>query len=232
VGSCDSSSIDEIYRKLVEPIVPGGINLHLVGIFRPKGALPDLSNTDIESRFPGIPLKWVTLDDLSYGAAVLMDCEPGTSPDTMLSSFHGLGTRQHTLGITLADGNTVTVSYDFLAVPLKWIFMFTTCRDHQTTATVRLCRGTKLCAKVTLQGMAPRPRGQGMIKVFVNASRHDNTAVSIEEIGTSLKIINTLGTALQLFKPYKNVIEVGEESTGAQIGMSLGKDGIIGELPE
>jgi hypothetical protein len=231
-GCIDSSNTEDLYDKLVGSIVPGETNLDLVCILRPKGAFPDLSNTGLESKFSGITVKWVTLDDISHGGAVLMDREPVTSSTTMLPSSRGPGTRIPPIGITLADGNCITVLPDYGALPYKRTFMFTTSRDNQTIVTVRLCRGTKHCAEVTLNGLTPKPRGQAVIKVILDTSRVMNMSVSIEEIGTSLKITNALGMVLQLYTPNMDVIETSEESTGEQVEMTLGKDGIIGELPE
>jgi hypothetical protein len=230
----DSSNIDELYDRLVGSIVPREINLHLVCILRPEGSFPDLSNTDLESKFPGIPVQWVTLDDISYGAALQMNRESVTSSTTMLSSLQGIDTRQRTLGITLADGNIVTILPELRTVPSKWKFMFTTCRDNQTTTTIRLWRGTKFCAQVTLKGLKPKLRGQTMIKVTLDTSSLGETTLSTEEFGTGLKITNALGMALQLYTPDMDIdaTQISKENTGEQVEMTLGRDGIIGELPE
>lgn len=68
LGNVESLTAQELFDKLV----PSGRTIHRVAILRPEGAFPDLTSADVEAKFPDIPLKWVTLDVLSRGAAFIM----------------------------------------------------------------------------------------------------------------------------------------------------------------
>jgi hypothetical protein len=227
-------SIGHLYDKLVRPIVPRNVKLYQVGILRPEGAFPDLSATDLVDRFPGIPVQWVTLEDLSYGAAIIMNREH-TMPQGAQSSFVPNGdlfrTRVST-GITLANGRVVIVLPRRANLPIQQDVIFTTSQDDQTTVTVQLCLGAIPRAEVTLKGLIPRLKGQAAIKVTLNVTAYGYTTVTMNEIGTNLQIEKALGAVLDPFASDTNARKAVKGSTTEQVEMSLGKDGVIGELPE
>jgi hypothetical protein len=225
-GDDDSLSTHELFDKLVRSVQYSGRELNLVGILRPEGAFPDLSNTDIESKFPGVPVKWVTLDDISYGAAIMTTYLP-TAKWILMQRRTKLA-----IGIKLINDDLVTVMPEGQVFPTTRKFLLTTSQDDQTTATVQLYLGAIPWVNVTLQGLVRKPRGQTTIKTTLEIDISTNANLKVEEIGTDLKVTKDLGITLHLYAPRTNDKEENEESADEQMEMTLGKDGIIGELPE
>jgi hypothetical protein len=226
----ESLSIDDVYSRLVRPIVHRNVKLYQVGILRPEGAFPDLSAKDMEDRFPSTPVQWVTLEQVSYGAAIIMNREH-ILPEFMQSSSNLVRTRIST-GIAVADGKVVTVVPRQVTLPIQQVVFFTTSQDDQATATAQLCLDAGPCAEVTLKGLTPRLKGEAVIKVTLNIAKYGRTAVTMKEIGGNLQIEKVLGPVLDPYPSTTDVREANKESTGEQVEMTLGKDGVIGELPE
>jgi hypothetical protein len=76
-------------QDLVDKLVPQR-KINRVAILRPEGAFPELSSADVEAKFPDIPLKWVTLDVISRGAAFIMH-EQETLADESEYNYEFLG---------------------------------------------------------------------------------------------------------------------------------------------
>jgi hypothetical protein len=224
--SINLSSTDALYDNLVRPIAPQKSKLRLVGILRPEGAFPHISATDLESKLLGTPVKWVTLEDISYGAAILMTCEPITSWGRSESP----NKTEIAIGTTLSNGNSVMILPKGEDLPTERKFMFTTSQDNQTTVTVRLHLGTIPWTEIVLEGLIPKLRGQAAIKVTLNIQRRSETTVTMEEVGTNLKTVMELGTMLHL--PGTDPNKADKENTDEKLEMTLGKDGVIGELPK
>ncbi|PVF91835.1 hypothetical protein CPB86DRAFT_270582 [Serendipita vermifera] len=139
-------------------------------------------------------------------------------------------------GIALANGKSVTVLPKAQAIPVKQIFIFTTSKDNQRTATVGLLRGTVPIGKVTLEGMIPKLKGEAAIKVTINTNSSGDTTVTMEEIGTDLKVEKDVGSIID-WDEYLNerateAYETYKKGLAKQTDMILGRDGVIGELPE
>ncbi|PVF92261.1 hypothetical protein CPB86DRAFT_877995, partial [Serendipita vermifera] len=229
LGDVISLSAQEIYDELVKSILPSEMKLHRVGILRPEGAFPTISTTDLEAMFGTTPVDWVTLDDLSHGAAIII-----THDATWIDDFTFLDPPLDppigTIGITLSNGNLVKIVWKNEHLPTR-AFIFTTSQDSQITVTVRVHRNSKSLGEVQLEGLAPRPKGQPRIKVTLNFEMPIEPKVRVGEIGTDLKkeesLVGLRDWAIEdygIFNTYHGTIE--------EVEMTLGEDGVIGELPE
>jgi hypothetical protein len=218
----------DLYDKLVKSIVPTGTRLHRIGVLRPEGAFPDVSTTDLEHKFRHSPVDWVTLDRLSQGAAIVMSREP-----FFICELEPIRTFLP-IGITIANGKSVTIFSENEDAPAERKFILTTSQDNQTTATIRLVKGNEPFGEISLDGFIPRPKGQAAIKFTLSIDDSAEMMVTIEEVGTDLKKDKSLGnienwrsriTPYQAYKKY----HMGESK---QVGITIGENGIIGELPE
>jgi hypothetical protein len=219
-------TIQDVIDRLIDPIIPDSRKVHQIGILHPEGELPDLSLAELESRLPDVLSVWVTLDYLSYGAAVLMHRRI-----TMIQP-HLSGPPDATdlpMGIALASGQIVTVISMGESLPVIQKIILTNSQDDQATASIRLFRGTTLLKEIMLEGLAPRPRGKIRIKVTFNITRYSLGTVTIEEVSTGLTKETTLET---VFSMDWEEIQAYKEATKKQVDMELGEDGVIGELPE
>ncbi|PVF99032.1 hypothetical protein CPB86DRAFT_849571 [Serendipita vermifera] len=218
-------SAQDIYENLVVPVVSSGGKAHRVGILRPEGVLPGISNADVEALFTGTPVEWVTLDDLSHGAAFVMTREP-TSPEEF--SFGGPVTTHVPFGITLANGELVIVVPKDEQLPLVRIAIFTTSRDDQTTVTVRPNEDSTAFGEVKLEGLTPRPKGEAAIKVTMDIAQYGDAVMTVAEVGTDLKVEN-LGNILESRPDAHGTYPEGSQKRNQ---MTFGKNGFVGELPE
>ncbi|PVF99031.1 hypothetical protein CPB86DRAFT_784030 [Serendipita vermifera] len=226
LGDIDLSSAQDIHEKLITPVVPSGTKLDRVAILRPEGALPGVSNADLEILFADTPVDWVTIDDLSHGAAFVMTREPTSSPGW---GFRHPMTTQFTIGITLANGELVTIVSNDEKLPATRRAILTTSQDNQTTVTVRLNRDLTPFGEVKLEGLIPRPKGEAAIKVTVQLGDWGDSIMTVEESGTNLKEVKNLNGIL-----YSRLDADGTYLEGSQkrIGVAFGKNGAVGELPE
>ncbi|PVF91838.1 hypothetical protein CPB86DRAFT_791756 [Serendipita vermifera] len=213
-------STQDIYEKIVTPVVLSGVKVHRVGILHPKGVLPGISNAEVESLFVDTLVDWVTLDDLSHAAAFMMSHQPTSSQ--VFSTFGDPETTYLTSGITLANGELVTIVPKDEELPTIRRVILTTSQDNQTTVTVRLNRGSAPFGEVKLEGLIPRPKGQAAIKVTLQIGPYGDVVMTVEEVGTDLKKVQTLGSILYS-RP---------GTDGTYLEMTFGKNGSVGELPE
>jgi hypothetical protein len=220
LGDVPTLSAQSVIDRLITPLLNAPLRrLNQIGIFRPDGAYPDLSLGDIKAKFPDTLIDWVTLDDVSYGAAAIMHRKNALDS---IDAYEGKSTYSPT-GIILVDGRLVTILPGFIVLPVERKVWFTTSQDDQTTITIRLIEGVMPLGEVKLEGLSPRPKGQSRIKVTLSIDSHGWTSVTAEELGSNLTRSKALGIMIR----DSTVIE-GYEQTG----MMIGRDGVIGELPE
>jgi hypothetical protein len=219
----------EVFDKFVQSIVPEDIQLNLVGILRPEGPFPNLSASELVSKFgDGVQAQWVTLDDLSYGAAIIMNRQRVYGSD---EEWDGPTHTYLPTGVRLANGQILTILHANVHCPTNINALFTTYQDEQTTVTIRLLLGTSPFGNpVTLENITPKPRGQARIKVRYELTEYGHGRLFVEEMGEkSGKVFKGLGSAL-----YYNKTEIEayrNETTNKQIEITYGKDGVVGELP-
>jgi hypothetical protein len=226
MGRIRRLTTQDVIEKLVTPLARRWGKLYRVGILRPKGAFPKISATGLEARFSDTVVDWLTLDDLSHGAAIVMHHEWIITSPSLYKTPRTIDLR---VGIALASGELVTVlSEDDLLPTIRKIF-FTSSQDNQSTATVQLAQGITPRGEISLEGLAPRMKGDVRIKVTLDIKQYGNGKVIVEEIGTRLKNEKDLGNIttwnFQDLVAYRN-------TTKKQVDMVLGQDGVIGELPE
>ncbi|PVF92270.1 hypothetical protein CPB86DRAFT_197224 [Serendipita vermifera] len=224
----ESWTSQDVFDKLVKSILPPhDKKLELVGILRPQGSFPNLSAFELGSMFNSVPIKWIQLTDISYGTAMLMHSQalsydlgkvPGGPAKARLPA-----------GITLANGKTITIVSACTYCPVERKLFFTNSQDNQTTATVKIVRGITPFQKLTLEGLTPKPRGEARIKVIFEIGRHGYTSLKIEEGGTDKKVYQSFESILYCDRLEMDAYE--KQTTGKQIDMTIGADGIVGELP-
>ncbi|CAG8762534.1 13492_t:CDS:1, partial [Acaulospora colombiana] len=173
----------DVFDKLVQPIMHPNVKIRLVGILRPEGSLPNVSSSELEPKFNGVPVKWIDLTDISYGAATVIKQE-GADPhlDRLGSGRLSLPT-----GILLANDETITVISANTFYPVQCTVLFTNSQDNQTTATVIIICGATACMELTLHDLTPKPRGESRIKVTIGTKTIEDTELTIEEFGTDNK---------------------------------------------
>ncbi|PVF92067.1 hypothetical protein CPB86DRAFT_240531 [Serendipita vermifera] len=224
-GISDELSIQTMMDKLVNPIAPEYTRLYCIGILRPEGAFPNLSSTDLEARFPGTPVKWVTLDDLSHGTAVFMHRQNTSYEDSIGPEYSYLP-----LGLVLANGQTVTVLPSDQLLPTDRRIVLSTSKDNQKTATLRFVIGTIPWGEVVLEGLSPKARGEARIKLTIDCGHNGGTVVTAEEVGSAMKRVQRLKNILDHSSEDAKAYEA--ETTKKQVEQTPGVDGVIGELPE
>lgn len=67
----------DVVDKLIKPTIGKSSLVDLVGILRPEGESPEILSV-LEAQFPNTVFKWVTLTELSHGAAIIMHRENGS----------------------------------------------------------------------------------------------------------------------------------------------------------
>jgi len=223
LGDAGELSPQDIVDKLITPTIATSPLVNLIGIFRPDGLSAELSAI-LESQFPNTKVTWVSLADLSHGAAVVMHRQ-----DTIHTEYLGADYLSLPLGIALANGTTVTVIAQDLMLPRTQAVVLTTSRDNQTTATLRFLKGTLPGGKVTIEGLTEKPKGATRIQVTVKADDEGETVVTVQEVGGTAKkvasIENILTCTAEDVKAYK------EEATIKQVSPTKEGDA-IGEIPE
>ncbi|PVF95176.1 hypothetical protein CPB86DRAFT_739124 [Serendipita vermifera] len=218
----------DVIDKLINPLKGNSPSLNCVGILRPDGAFPDVSNSQLEAQFPDTLVKWVSLAELSQAIAMVMHRQITThdiqwSHATLISI---------PLGLVLADGRTVTLipSKHFLPADAKAIL--TTSKDNQTTATLRFTKGLIPCGEIVVEGLTPQVKGAARIKVMINCEEDGRPTVTVEQFGSLLKTTGRLDNLVENHKgedidEYNNAV-----SSIKQVVPVFGQDGVIGELPE
>lgn len=218
------STVDDVVDKLITPIVPPSRKLDRIGVFRAPEAPLCLLLEDLRARFPGTLVDWVTLNELSYGAALAM--HRIETLDTV-APIH-TASANVPVGVMLADGKVVTILPGFFCLPTKRKVWFTTSQDNQTTITVRLLRGILPYGEVKLEGLLPRPKGEARIKVTFSIVGAGYSSITVEDLYSNLRKSETLGEIGDDFWAIM-AYKLTEEK---QIGVMVGKDGIMGELPK
>ncbi|PVF92266.1 hypothetical protein CPB86DRAFT_717745 [Serendipita vermifera] len=221
----------DVYDKLIKPIVPSWPELHHIGILRPEEAFPDISATDLESMFPEARVRWVTLDDIAHGAAVDLYRSPSSQSASHSPPDWGLFIAPLPISVILANGHLVMVIPEKEKLPMKATAIFTTSRDNQTTATIRMYVSITPVGEVTLEGLIPKLKGQTRIKVTLRIDSIEDTRMTVEELGTGLKQAKDFGD-LFLWYLEDTGYSVDMESMSEPTAMTFGEDGVIGELPE
>ncbi|PVF92275.1 hypothetical protein CPB86DRAFT_791321 [Serendipita vermifera] len=218
----------DVYDKLVRSVLPpDNKKFEQVGILCPEGSLPNLSASELESMLDSVPIKWMQLTDISYGAAMFMNRQALVYDSDQI--ICGPAKTYLPTGITLANGKTITMVPTRTFCPVERKLFFTNSHDNQTAATVKILRGTIPFKKLTLEGLTPKPRGEARIKVTFEIGEHGDTSLKIEECGTDKKVYQGFGSILYRSKLEMDAYE--KETTNKQIEMTIGADGIVGELP-
>ncbi|PVF98580.1 hypothetical protein CPB86DRAFT_797211 [Serendipita vermifera] len=219
LGSVDKLSIQKVVDEIITPLAPDWSNLQCVGILRPEGAFPELLPIKMELQFINIPVRWLSLADLSYGSAMLLYRRVGLS----FRSHFLCGTRRYNPPwyVELADGRLVNMlAYGYTR------YFFTTSKDYQATATLRLSRGDILYDEVVIEGLIPKLKGVPRIKVTIDTGFAGQTTVTVQEWSSNLEVNLALTGGTYI------------EATGNKwirrypIKPVFGVDGVVGELPE
>ncbi|PVF92269.1 hypothetical protein CPB86DRAFT_802170 [Serendipita vermifera] len=196
----------DVYNKLVKSLLPpNNKRLERVGILRPEGSLSNLSASELESMFNSVPIKWIQLTDISYGAAVVMN------------------------RITLANGKTITIIPASAYCPVKRKIFFTNSQDNQTTATIKVLRGTTPVNELKFEGLSSKPKGEAIFKIMFEITYDGDAILAIEEVGTNNKVHRDLFGILNSNKTEMDAYE--KEMMNKQVDMTIGTDGVVGELP-
>ncbi|KAF8957629.1 heat shock protein 70kD, peptide-binding domain-containing protein, partial [Flammula alnicola] len=91
------------------------------------------------------------------------------------------------IGIVKADGFVSTVMEKFLSLPHRKTVIFTTSKEHQSTATIKVVAGvTPKAADNTviaevLKGLTPLPKGVPRIKITFDVEQMGRTQIVAEE---------------------------------------------------
>ncbi|PVF92262.1 hypothetical protein CPB86DRAFT_877996 [Serendipita vermifera] len=133
------------------------------------------------------------------------------------------------IGVILSNGGVVKVVPTDEYFPIRKTVIFTSSQDNQTTVAIQLCRGTEPVDKVKLEGLLPRPKGRARVKVEINIRDWNDITATVQEVGTDLKKIKAFGENI-IWEP--GCIRTHEQTTIEMVEMTLGEDGVIGELPE
>ncbi|PVG00307.1 hypothetical protein CPB86DRAFT_782885 [Serendipita vermifera] len=209
--------------KLILPTLSNLDAVQCVAILKPESAFPGLKSLDLNLYFLNIPVKWLSIADLSYGTACMMEanfpfsiCDYETEDPVV----------EDTLAIQLADGQFYALLPESSSLPTTRLFYFTTSKDSQTTASLQFSKKRLPCGKAVLEDLTPRVRGAARIKVVVQCDLLEHTRVTIQELGSSEKIVMALeDVQFSTSKPIK--VMFGESKS-----LVLDNDGVVGELPE
>jgi hypothetical protein len=224
LGEIEKLSIEKL-DELVALVAPNLSTLQCVAVLRPDGAFPELLSIKVELKFINIPFKWVSLSDLSYGSAMLLyrrlglECEPfGCGGNFSCPDVYC---------VQLADGKFINISiYDIAVRDRTWHF-FTTSKDNQVTATLRLFGFYTAYDGIVVKGLTPGPKGTARIKVTLEYDgANSQSVVTIQDLGSNLNIRLPLRG-----EPWKETEELEDIFARVQ-DAQLGRDGVIGELPE
>ncbi|PVG00306.1 hypothetical protein CPB86DRAFT_238067 [Serendipita vermifera] len=224
LGGVDSISLEDVIEKLILPTVESLDTVRCVAVLKPDNTFPNLATWDLNYHFFDIPVVYLSIADLSYEAACMMESldpahfECGYETDAELTL--------DTLSIELSDGQSICLLPFCSTLPANRSFYFTTSKDDQTTATLHFRKDGISCGKAILEDLIPKMRGATRIKVVVQCDDSQHTSVTIQGLGSSEKKVILLEdvyasnsfTASKEYKELKPLV--------------LGIDGVIGELPE
>ena len=222
----ETLSPQDIIEKLVVPTVPKATKLDQIAILRPEGESTELESA-LTTRFSGARVKWVTLTDLSRGAALWIHRRPLMTPDTkIICSFDIVPVH---IGIVLANGQIATVVRRLTIPPSSKTIVLTTSHDNQTTATLQFVNGKKPCGQVVLEEIVPKPKGDVRIQATIEIDHDGKEVATVEELGSTNKKVVEL---VSFFSCSKEEIEefVTQENSGANAQIYYdGRE--VGELP-
>ncbi|PVF98582.1 hypothetical protein CPB86DRAFT_825625 [Serendipita vermifera] len=174
LGDVAELSIRDVVDKLIAPIVPTLSALQCVGILRPEGAFPELPSIPLELCLNNIPVKWLSLADLSYGSASMLYHQ-------QLFNY----TKKHRRVSMLFNGSLV----DLLLFKFREVrYFLTTSKDNQASATLGFFKDAALSDEVVLRGLSLGLKGTARIKLTIEYSiTTPEWVVIIEELGSTAK---------------------------------------------
>ncbi|KIM25476.1 hypothetical protein M408DRAFT_331218 [Serendipita vermifera MAFF 305830] len=217
-------SPQEILDRLIKPTLETATQVHVIGIYRPDGPSAEITSL-LEAQYPNTTIAWVSLADIAHGAAVVMHRQ-----DTSYTQHMGAEYLSLPVGVALASGETVNAIVKDCMMPRTETVIFTTSKDNQTTATVRILKGTLPCDVVTIEGLTAKPKGAVRIQVVLEVGPSGSTVVTVEELGgTARKVTSIADPSLCTAE---DVTAYEAETTTKQLPKSPNAEGVIGELPE
>jgi hypothetical protein len=127
--------------------------------------------------------------------------------------------------VQLADGTILDLTQYNRDGPAKIRCVFTTSKDNQVTATLRLSTRYLHYEELIIEGLTPRPKGGARIKVTIERDLSSGERVAtIQELGSNLDVSLPLREASRDGIRDTSLIQYSRPAFGI--------DGVIGELPE
>jgi hypothetical protein len=157
LGNVDQMSAQKL-DELVTLVAPNLSTVQCVAILRPEGAFPELLSIKVELNFVNIPVRWVYLADLSYGSAMRLHHQLGPKRWSVISCG-GPYTPQPSWYVQLAGGNFVEVVPAIKYKSGQILHFFTTSKNNQVTATVRLAIRGFIYDGLVIEGLTPNSKG-------------------------------------------------------------------------
>ncbi|KAF8965931.1 hypothetical protein BDZ97DRAFT_1810352 [Flammula alnicola] len=131
---------------------------------------------------------------------------------TSNSPMHVFNVNPLRIGIIKADGFVSTVMEKFLTLPRRKTVIFTTSKDHQSTATIKIVVGVPpkaadntVIAELVLKGLMPRPKGVPRIKITFDVEQMGGMQIMAEELmeqgamaglNASIELKDTIGDTM------------------------------------
>jgi hypothetical protein len=219
-------SAEEVVEALVKPTVNASQTLHKIYLYNADDSTSDDISSTLQSLFPQTPIVWVTLADISRGAA---KSNLGNKADHM-SLLISISASMPISIVASNGGQVITVPRNY-SIPTRQTSTFTTSKDNQTSATLQVVVGRTLKDKVVLQGIPPKPKGVPRIRVTFDIDMEDNAVVSVEEITSGVKqevkIPTIFGANVQESQVY---VDNAIPDDGRKA--SQDENEVVGELPE
>jgi hypothetical protein len=226
LGEIEKLSIEK-FDELVALVAPNLPTLQCVAVLRPEGAFPELLSIKVELKFINIPFKWVSLADLSCGSAMLLYHRLGLDYLEMPLFPGGYSLYPDVYYVTLADGRLINISPHNVDLGYRFWLFFTTSKDNQITATLRLFGRNTVYDDLTIKGLAPGPKGSTRIKVTTEYDQVNGGSVTtVQGLGSNLNV------RLPLRGEPRNETEGSDDIFTRVQYVQFGIDGVIGELPE
>lgn len=191
---------ESLFEKLVQPLLDGlqenptehGSHLHRmviadssIGDESTSQSLLRTINSKMEGKATEILFDSAILDHVADLALAFFDASSSTQ---FVCIFNVAPLR---LGIAKSDGFVVTIIPRHNTIPTQGSAIFTTSKDNQTKATIRVmvglaprARDNVVATELVLDGISPRPKGATLIRVSATIDCEDVTIVSAEELGS------------------------------------------------
>ncbi|KIM29849.1 hypothetical protein M408DRAFT_108230 [Serendipita vermifera MAFF 305830] len=221
----EPKSAEGVINQLVAPIVPPSTRFQQIALFPSEDSAPAGLLQALQSKYPNTLVKWVSLAEISRGAALCIQRRP---PGSSTVEFLGAFVAPVPIGITLANGKVVTAVQRKVYFPSKKSITLTTSRDNQTSVTVNFVNGTTPAGKIVLEGITPKPKGTVRIQVTLDMDYEGKTVVTVEESGTENKKVGELTSVLNSSKEEMEAY-VEREEAGQTQQVVLGDE--VGALP-